>query len=181
MRSIVLLLSEGRCRSTLSINLALDTLRMNPLIRTIKYLEKLVELNLAFNKLDDVGTAELCSSLMTLRSLRNLNLSNNRLTSKSMEMLCGVMLPSLITLNLSFNLLGDASIPTIISFCRRQLASIEEINLSCCLLTSRAWSENEKSWEYLMQERPSLKSIDLTLNHIKIQRKRQYTANVVVW
>ena len=56
----------------------------------------------------------------------------------------------------------------------------EEINLSCCLLTSRSWLENEGPWEYLMKERPTLKSINLTHNHIEIHSKRQYSAHVVV-
>ena len=187
MRSIELVLLESQRRQNISINLALDATRMKPLIRASKYLDKLVELNLASNKLDDTCTTELCDSLKTLGNLRVLNLSNNRLTSKSIKVLetmapeaNGGMLPSLKSLDLSFNLLGDASVSSIIDFCRRQLVSLEEINLSCCLLTSRSWLENEEPWEYLMKERPTLKSIYLTYNHIEIHSKRQYSAHVVV-
>ena len=163
MRSIELIMSESQRRQNISVNLALDTTRMKPLIRAIKYLDKLVELSLASNKLDDTVATDLCASLMTLVSLRVLNLSNNRLTSKSIEMLKtmapetnGVMLPSLKKLDISFNLLGDASASTIIGLCRRQLVSLEELHLSCCLLTSRAWHDNEEHWESLMEENPSI-------------------------
>ena len=155
--------------------MALNASRMKPLIRAVKYCDKLVDLNLASNRLDDTSTAELYASLLSLRNLRVLNLSNNRLTSKSVVVLETMaskadreILPCLKILDLSFNLLGDASVPTIISFCREHLASLEELNLSCCLLTSRCWFENEKPWECLMEERLTLKSIDLSHNLIEI-------------
>ena len=187
IRSIELVLSESQRRQRISINLALDTTRMMPLIRAIKYLDKLVEVNLASNKLDDSGTKELCASLMTLENLRVLNLANNRLTSKSIEVLekmalerNGVMLPTLKTLDISFNLLGDASVSKIIGLCRRQLVAIEELNLACCLLTSLSWLENEEHWESLMKERQSLISINLSHNHIELELRRHYSANVTI-
>ena len=167
MRNIEFIMMESQHCQNISLNLALDTQRMRPLIKGLKYNEKLVELNLSSNKLDDAGTTELCASLKTLLNLQVLNLSNNRLTSKFIEALetCEMMLPSLKKLHLSFNPLGDSCASSVIRLCRQWVFSLEELYLSSCLLTSKFWLANKADWQSLLEERQSLKMVDLSHNY----------------
>ena len=100
--------------NSLDLSVSLKKNHIKPVCHTIKSCLRLCELNFSWCKLTDNPFSVIVSILYTLPSLSSMNVSTNCITLESIHLLASVRpIPSLLSLNLSWNPLGDLSLPSI--------------------------------------------------------------------